>query len=208
MSKAVDWLRQGLYIGLIGILFGVVCVEFKSICKAADRLLEKTQTASSLEFAGIKMTFNAAMVSAAFDSLALDEAVTPAKRAVTLDRIHGLNQAEFVRLMSVGQLDATCEYGAPNTKMRFDVATDYSLVDKELVEMIDSADLLERTKQYAAAAIGRGDKWTIGRPSNCYLLTLTELGANVKSALVGSFGSAFGNPKRNSAPLEMRVAER
>lgn len=207
MSKAVDWLKQCLYVGLIGLLFGVICVEFRSICNAADRLLEKADAATSLEFAGLKLTFNAAIVSAAFDGLPRDVIVSPEKRILALDRIRGLNQAEFVRLMNVGQLGATCEYSNPNTKMRYDVATDYSLVDKGLVEMIESADVLEQTKQYVAAQLEKGADWTIGRPGQCYLLTLTEEGADVKSALVGSFGSAFGDRKGKAAPPEMRVAD-
>lgn len=207
MSKTIDWLKQCLYIGLIGILFCVVCVEFRSICNAADRLLERAETATSFEFAGVKMTFNSALVSAVFDSLALDEGVKPAKRALALELIHDLDQAEFVRLMQVGHLGATCEYSNPNTKMRYEVATDYSLADKGLVEMIDNPELLEQTKQYVATALENGKSWTIGRPGHCYFLALTEDGINVKSALIGSFGTAFADHKTKAAPTEMRVAE-
>jgi len=207
MSKTIDWLKQGLYIGLIGVLFCVVCVEFRSICNAADRLLERAETATSFEFAGVKMTFNSALVSAVFDGLALDEAVKPEKRALTLDLIHDLGQAEFVRLMHVGHLGATCEYSNPNTKMRYEVATDNSLADKGLVEMIDNPELLEQTKQYVATALESGKNWTIGRPGHCYFLALTEDGINVKSALVGSFGNAFSGHKGKAAPSEIQIAQ-
>jgi hypothetical protein len=85
----------------------------------------------SFEFGGAKVIFTSERVDAAFNELKMD-GVEPAQRSRALDLIHELKPTEFVRLMYVGQLQGLCEYETPAAlSMRYDVATDYILAEKE-----------------------------------------------------------------------------
>ena len=141
---------------------------------------------NSVEIASVKISFDPENVAAAFRNLKMDD-VEPAKRIHALQLIQKLEQNEFVRLMYVGQLNGLCEYDAPaESKMRYDVATDYKLVEKKLAEMIENPDLWAQTEQYVREQIARTGHSDNGHPIRCHVMQFTADGANVKTALVGS----------------------
>lgn len=206
MSKALDYAKQFLYLVLICILLRFILLEFPAICTATQKLLDKAQSVNSLEIASVKVSFDAQSVATAFRELKMDD-VDMDQRGRALDLIEKMEQDEFVRLMYVGQLNGLCEYDAPAaSKMRYDVATDYKLVEKGLAEMIDSPDLLRQTADQVGEEIARAGHADNGRPLRCYVMRLTVDGANVKTALVGSFGAAFERLPAKSIPADARIA--
>jgi hypothetical protein len=193
MSKPLDYLKQSLYLALMCFLIGFILLEFRNICSATEKLLNKVESVKSFEIASVKISFDSESVTAAFSNLKMD-GVDPAKRNRALELIRDLNDNEFFRLMYVGQLAASCEYDAPaDSKMRYDVATDYRLVELNLATM----------KPSPLPQIGNSDN---GHPLRCYVMQLTEDGANVKTALVGSFGAAFKGSGAKAVPSGTRVA--
>jgi hypothetical protein len=92
--------------------------------------------------------------------------------------------------------------------MRYDVATDYRLVELKLAEMIESPDLFTQTMAYVNEQIARTGHSANGHPLRCYVMQLTADGANVKTALVGSFGAAFKGTAAKAVPTADRVASK
>jgi hypothetical protein len=206
MSKVLDYFKQSLYLVLLCIFIGFILLEFPTICAATHKLLDRADSLNSVEIASVKISFNSENVAAAFSELKMD-GVEPAKQGSALDLIHGLEQNEFVRLMYVGQLTNLCDYDAPaDTKMRYDVATDYKLVEKNLAEMIEDPDLLRQQTEYVNQQIARTGHSDNGHPFHCYILRLTADGANVKTALVGSFGEAFKRLPAKAIPSDQLIA--
>jgi hypothetical protein len=211
MAKAFDWIKQSLYIGLVGFLLCILWVDFRSICNATQEVLGRAGSMTSLEIASVKISFDRESVSAAFTELNkgadLAEGDIPGfgddERRRVLKVIDSLDQRQFVRLMYVGQLQGLCEFRTPaNSQMRYDVATDHRLVEMKLVEMVDDPKTFEDTSKKVKA--GQRDN---GDPIRCYTMRLTNDGYNVKTALVGNFSEAFKGTAK-SAPSEARVAAR
>lgn len=205
MANVLDCLRKLITLALLGTVLAIVCIDFNSICGATQSLLGRAGAVASLEIANVKLSFNSDTVSTAFSNLKMDD-VDPGKRGRALDLIRALDQSEFVRLMYVGQLEGLCEYASPTTQMRYDLATDYRLADMRLVRIAESPDLLARVTEYMRERGSRGESPANGLPRRCYALQLTEDGANVKTALVGTFGAAFQGPAFKDAPAKARVA--
>jgi hypothetical protein len=200
MSGIMERLKQFLYLMFLCVFLLIVFIDFRSICDASQKLLQRASTVTSLEVANIKMNFSSDTVSAVFSNLKLDN-VDAAQRRQALDLIHDLDPQEFLRLMYVGQLDGLCEFDHPTSQMRFDVATDYRLSEKRLVTIVESPDIWERTTEFFRQQEASGEAPEHGYPRKCYVMLLTPDGYNVKSALVGTFGSAFkGAPTKPDAP--------
>lgn len=212
MSKALDYTKQFLYLVLVCIFLRFVLLEFPVICEASHKLLDRADSLNSVEIASVKISFDTENVAAAFSELnvAIDpEHAGPDERSRALKLIKALEQNEFVRLMYVGQLADLCEYDAPaDTKMRYDIATDYKLVEKNLAEMIDDPDLLRQQTEYVNQQIARTGHSDNGHPFHCYVLRLTADGANVKTALVGSFGEAFKRLPAKAVPSSQQIASK
>jgi hypothetical protein len=206
MSMALDYFKQFLYLVLVCIFLRFVLLEFPTICAATQKLLDKADAVHSVEIASVKISFDPENVAAAFHDLKMDD-VDPDQRSHALELIQNLEQTEFVRLMYVGQLKDLCEYDAPaESKMRFDVATDYKLVEKKLAEMIKNDKLLADTEKDVNGQIARTGHSDNGHPLRCYVMQLTADGANVKTALVGSFGAAFERLPVKAFPPDTHIA--
>jgi len=207
MSGIMERLKQFLYLVFLCVFLSIVFMDFRSICEASQKLLQRASSVTSLEVANIKMNFSPDTVSAVFSDLKLDD-VDAAQRRRALDLIHDLDPQEFLRLMYVGQLDGLCEFDHPTTQMRFDIATDHRLRDKQLVTIVESPDIWEQTTQYFKQQETRGEGPEHGYPRHCYVMLLTPDGYNVKSALVGTFGGAFkGSAGKHNAPDTLIAAQ-
>jgi hypothetical protein len=201
MAGIMERLKQFLYLMFLCVFLLIVFMDFRSICEASQKLLQRASSVTSLEVASIKMNFSPDTVETVFSDLKLDNDVDAAQKTRALDLIHDLDPQEFLRLMYVGQLDGLCEFDHPTTQMRFDVATDHRLSDKQLTKIVDSPDILAQTTQYLKQQADRGEVPEHGYPRNCYVMLLTPDGYNVKTALVGTFGSAFkGSATKRTAP--------
>ncbi len=202
-----DCVKVSVAVVLGGLVIVVAVTDFKSIAAASQQLLAKAGNAKELEIAGFKVSLSEDAVSDALAEYAADPSeISP---EVT-NAIHALRPDEYARLMDVGQLDGLCEYARPSAKMREDVAIDYELAEKKLTWIADSPDTLANVRSYLAEKAAAGDASANGRALSCYDMTLTELGRNVKTALVQSFKNAF-DPLRDRpapAPVKREVAQK
>ena len=117
-------------------------------------------------------------------------------RKETAERIAELQPDEFHRLMRIGLLDADdrCEFESPQSFMRRDLATDYALEEKGLVKIGPDPG--------ARADLTTGRKAVAGNAIRCYNLKLTDLGQDVRSALVLSFKDAFAGRATSDKPKD------
>ncbi len=185
MLKALDNFRKVIYILLLLLFVALIFEEFKDIRHATQTLLYKADQVTTLEMPGAKIVFTSERLDVGFIALKNDD-VPAEKRSLALEFLHKLDQAEFVRLMYFGQYGDPCEYEKPDLRRRYDVATDYNLVEMNLVKMTDNLAMLEdEQRKYAA---GHSEN---GKPFHCYHMELTGAGWDVKTALVGGFGEMF-----------------
>jgi hypothetical protein len=186
MLKALDYCRKFIYTVLLLLFVALIFDEFKDIRHATQTLLYKADQLTSLEMPGAKIVFTSERVDAGFSALNMDS-VPAEQRSHAQDFINQLNQAEFMRLMYVGQLTDLCEYEKPvDLQTRYDVANDYNLVEMKLAKMTDNLALLgDKQREYAAG------HYENGKPFHCYHMELTGAGWDVKTALVGGFGEMF-----------------
>ncbi len=185
MLKALDNFRKVIYILLLLLFVALIFEEFKDIRHATQTLLYKADQVTTLEMPGAKIVFTSERLDVGFIALKNDD-VPAEKRSLALEFLHKLDQAEFVRLMYFGQYGDRCEYEKPDLRRRYDVATDYNLVEMNLVKMTDNLAMLEdEQRKYAA---GHSEN---GKPFHCYHMELTGAGWDVKTALVGGFGEMF-----------------
>lgn len=206
MLTALDYFKQCLYTMLLCIVVVLIFLDFSNIYHATQTLLNKADSVGSFEFGGAKVIFTSERVDAAFNELKMD-GVEPAQRSRALDLIHELKPTEFVRLMYVGQLQGLCEYETPAAlSMRYNVATDYILAEKKLAVMIDDPILLRQMQAKVNEQIARTRHSDNGKPFHCYVMQLTPDGANVKTALVGSFGEMFREIPAKTIPSGQQIA--
>jgi hypothetical protein len=69
--------------------------------------------------------------------------------------------------------------------------------------MIDDPILLRQMQAKVIARTGHSDN---GKPFHCYVMQLTPDGANVKTALVGSFGEMFRGIPAKTIPSGQQIA--
>jgi hypothetical protein len=72
MPKPLDYLKQSLYLVLICFLINFVLLEFRNICSATEKLLNKVESVRSFEVASVKISFDSENVTAAFSDLKMD----------------------------------------------------------------------------------------------------------------------------------------
>jgi hypothetical protein len=92
-----------------------------------------------------------------------------------------------------------CEFEKPTAKMRKDLAIDHELGEKRLITKVEAKpEILESVEADQARAVKQGKPWDIGSPLKCYEMTLTNVGHDVKTALVNSFSVAFEGEQKAS----------
>ena len=146
----------------------------------------------AFEAMGVKITLNATAIGENF-KLALDPNDPKAKDPKTLAevgaRVRVLDAELYRRLMFVGNTVDLCEYpDAPNDVKHY-AYLDRSLEYKGLVEIMDDRKLREDIS--ARVRVNweiYGAKSDNGYPDRCYTMKLSEKGAELKTALVQTFG--------------------
>lgn len=187
MSSKIDTLKAGLQVCYGAVFLTLVLWVFPDLRMASKVLLERASTAASFKIAGLEVAFSASAV-----ARGLELANVPAEEQKTvLEAIQSLGSKEFRRLMAVGQLENLCEFQRPTPEMRSDVALDYELEAKGLTKIEPSQETLESVRAWRAGLIAKGETLPIGAPSNCYKMTLTKVGARVKTVIVENLAPAF-----------------
>lgn len=183
MPSALDFIKDSLKILFGFLLLALVVLDFRDICQASRKILEMAGSIHGIEVAGVKVDFDENAVEQSLSMFG----VPADKQKDVLDSIRALNSTDFIRLMAVGQLNNLCEYAHPTPRMREDVATDYRLQQKGLTEIEPNQKL---TEEIARRDAPDGHE-SIGRPLECYEMTLTARGANVKTVIVQNLAPAF-----------------
>jgi len=104
----------------------------------------------------------------------------------TVAIVKNLSAPEIDRLFTIEPNGVHCEYTKPTATMRVYINADASLEQANLV--VVSMDEAKRDEELARTSAGTSN---IGLPRSCYRMTLTPLGYDVKSALVGVIKEAF-----------------
>jgi hypothetical protein len=187
MSKALDYVKDALHIAFGFVILAIVLLNLQDIHLAVRTLLERAASVSSIKALGVEIDLGASGVDRA---LSLQNVAADKKNRV-LPLIRQLDSEEFIRLMWVGQLKDLCEFEDPSARMRADTARDYKLRDLGLVKIEISPPILESVRSALAKQAAHGETLSNGYPRQCYDMTLTEDGFNVKTALVHNFSKAF-----------------
>lgn len=189
MSTALKSLNQLMLTVLCLIGLGLLAWNFPTLLTVSQTLLQKTASATTVEIGGIvKIAFDQGNVSSNLAPFKVNAAET----AKVLDAVNGLEPDEFERLMNVGDLGELCDYQRPTVEMRRMLMLDYQLQAKGITAIADDPELKARIKGQAKVDEETSGKPSdIGYPHNCYVMTLTDTGRNVKTALVKILSGAF-----------------
>jgi hypothetical protein len=103
----------------------------------------------------------------------------------------GFGQKGFSLNKDIARLS---EDDTATAEMRLFSAADHGLREKGLVEFAIKPELTARVREAAKKieAKNGGKPLEIGAPSNCYQMTLTDAGRNLKSMIVAELKRAFG----------------
>jgi hypothetical protein len=175
----------------------------------SDMIFGLVDRMGSAEIAGVKITFD----EKGFDLNQDIAQLSHDERKKVLKNLKHLTPDEFGRLLHiagynskvvgviVGSKDIpdsmkdviNCDYDHATAQMRLFAAADQGLFEKKLVELRRSPELIETvrraTKDHKPET---GKSPGIGNPSNCYTMTLTPDGSNLKSIIVLELKKAFG----------------
>jgi hypothetical protein len=172
-------------------MVAVLLVSVPSMCEAAQKLLARAGSVTKVNALGVELTISEDDVKKTVLQFnpQLDHKVTKD----VVDAIAKLEPEEYVRLMQVGELQNLCEFQYSTAKMRRDVALDYALKEKNIVDIEDDSDTFKR--------VIKEKHPDIGNPLYCYKMTLTSsTGHDVKTVLVQSFKDAFDPPHGHAEP--------
>jgi hypothetical protein len=197
------FLRYFPFVAASCAMLAVFLIDFGPICEAAAKLAARADSVTTVKALGVELTINERSV---VDSVSPFNGNLPDNVAAdVVAAVSKLEPDEYARLMQVGQLSGLCEYEKPTAKMRGDVALDYRLDEKGLAKVVPSQDVLKNTVKFFETNVAAN-----GRPLSCYDLEPTELGLNVKTALVQSFKEAFAGPRGHREPAadDNKVAAR
>jgi hypothetical protein len=188
MSNVLETIKATLQVAFGLVVLVLIIWTFPDIYKAIEKILT-TETVSKLKGPGFEVDLNETNVN---DAL-LQQSVATDSQSPVFPAIQKLDSKGVSRLMYVGQYydnrpPDLCEYKSANSKMDEYYAVDTKLRELSLAKMKESHEIFTRVREKQAKA---GKNWEIGDPVWCYEMTLTELGYNVKTALVYNIGKAL-----------------
>jgi hypothetical protein len=185
---------------LKGILFAVALLLLVFNFKPASAALR-----SLFELAPHMKQFTAGVLSVTFDEQTVTSFVPPrrskdepnaddaAYMAKITQIIQELPTDQYRRLMFVQQLQDLCDYEQATVEMERYVSLDNELESKRLVTLKDSPALLASIKSKLGEDERSPGRAPNGYPRYCYEMTFTQLGSDVKTALVETIGAGLAN---------------
>lgn len=197
----VEWAIASLIRFLLALALAVVVGLAIWNIDVLHRLFRKTpemlSQLSEVQVAGVKIGFGQKGFALNKDIARLSE---DDKQKVLRD-LHGLSPEEFSRLLHLTEYDLQhvsdddirCDYDHATAEMRLYSAADHGLEEKGLVEFAITPEMTTRVREAAKKIEAKdGKPLEIGVPSNCYQMTLTDAGRNLKSMIVAELKRAFG----------------
>ena len=156
---------------------------------AAKEALAMIPRIQQFEASGVKLVLKDEAKLRAALLLALDGALSEERSREAVEAIkvaQKLTGPQVDRLFTIVPGSSHCDYTLANAKMRLYIHIDAELEELGLIKT--AADPLTYDKVMASIAESGSD---IGKPRNCYSMTVTALGFNAKSALVGVIRQAL-----------------
>jgi hypothetical protein len=117
---------------------------------------------------------------------ALDGALPDDGKREAINAVQKLTGPQVDRLFTILPEGSHCDYTLATAKMRLYFNSDAELEDLGLVKT--AADPVTFDNEMARVA---AEGSNIGKPRNCYRMTVTPLGYNAKTALVGVIRQAL-----------------
>ncbi len=198
LKWAIDQLIRSLLALALAVVVGLAIWNIDVLHKLFRKTPELLSNLSEVQVAGVKIGFGQKGFSLNKDIARLSED----DRAKVLRDLHGLSPEEFSRLLHLTEYDIAhvsnddirCDYDKATAEMRLYSAADHGLKEKGLVEFAIKPELTARVREAAKKieAKNGGKPLEIGAPSNCYQMTLTDAGRNLKSMIVAELKRAFG----------------
>lgn len=166
-------------------------------------LVDRLGSLRGAEFAGVKLDFGETAIERNVPAELFRHLDTRDKRRIA-QNAQSLEPRMVVRLLHVGLLENLCEFEKPTTSMIDDFASDHHLRDKGLVTLEDNPQtktkVLAGMREREAAERKKSD---IGEPRACYDMRLTDLGRDVKTAVVQVVSANFGPSPSPEPSVEM-----
>ena len=198
LKWAIDQFIRSLLAIALAVVVGLGVWNIDVLHRLFRKTPEMLSNLSEVQVAGVKIGFGQKGFSLNKDIARLSED----DRAKVLRDLHGLSPEEFSRLLHLTEYDIAhvsnddirCDYDHATAEMRLYSAADHGLKEKGLVEFAIKPELTARVREAAKKieAKNGGKPLEIGTPSNCYQMTLTDAGRNLKSMIVAELKRAFG----------------
>lgn len=185
-QKLATFLKLLRSIALSLILLILLAWNLGPLNTSANEVLAMVPRIQQFEASGVKVVLKDEGKLRASLAVAVDGGLPDAARREAIEAVQKLTGPLVDRLFTVLPDSVHCDYTLPTAKMRQYLNSDTELEDLRLVET--AADPATYDKEMARVAADRSD---IGKPRSCYRLTLTPLGYNAKSALVGVIRQAL-----------------
>ncbi|MGY2052802.1 hypothetical protein [Methylobacterium sp. JK268] len=165
----------------VGLLV-LAILNFESVNQAFRDLLAMTARIQSMKTTWVEFTLkDKEHLAVSLEGRELRHLSGEARKAV-IAAVKGLNGLRVERLFSIEDGSVHCSYAAPTPEMRMYAAVDFDLEGAALIHSTVSAA--------SRAAVGKSYE-PIGKALSCYEIHLTDLGINVKSALLGVLRDGF-----------------
>jgi|GEM_PF-1406385 hypothetical protein len=192
-DRLLNWLNSLTKAVALGLVVAVMIASFGSIVDGVRGLAEHLPNIAKISAFGGSVEMNLANVdkdikSRSFRTEDLSANWGDAQSKNAVEGIKALDRKSLIRLMNVGLLKNVCKFQKPTADMTFDYAADISLDKAGLIQIQQDPETLERVlAEIRKRESGpRGKPSDIGYPTDCYNLSLTSKGFDVRTALAGS----------------------
>lgn len=184
----------------LGILIAVAVLNFDVIQSGFRSLFEKMPQIARVSGFGLNAEFKDATeigVAVKTKGVVTEDLERFWTEAQSLNALHGLkslDKAGLIRLMNVGLLQDVCKFEKATSGILADNATDKALEEKQLVVLSRSPETLAAVRaKIKKREVETGKMSDIGYPLDCYNVTLTDKGRDVRTAIVSGLAAHF-NP--------------
>lgn len=187
MAQTLDNILSVLRrITLWALILGFVGWNIEVINKAAITLLSMVSRIQHLEATGVKLVLKDQSNIKTGISYLKEVNLPELKKNEIINSIENITGYQLDRLFTIEPDKLHCTYTRPEPDMRLYMVADAELTQTGLVKIEPKDE--ELAQQISLAA---GEPSNIGTPVSCYKMTLTKLGYDTKSVLVGIIRQAF-----------------
>ena len=185
-QKLATFLKLLRSIALSVLLLILLTWNFGTLNTSAREVLAMVPRIQQFEASGVKLVLKDEVKLRAALVAALDGALPDDGKREAINAVQKLTGPQVDRLFTILPEGSHCDYTLATAKMRLYFNSDAELEDLGLVKT--AADPVTFDNEMARVA---AEGSSIGKPRNCYRMTVTPLGYNAKTALVGVIRQAL-----------------